>query len=205
VRKGLLLPPRATETVAYLRQRGPIMLMFCPFSGRLASCSCTDEARRFCRATLLRGTVQPLWECAGVPAFVVVDVEPVASSCGDGLPVTFEGLRDQFDRWTKQKHVGPLDLPGREERSEPGRLGGDSCSLRSRHRDVSCFAPSRADRRTCGDGPEQAWPGMGGDRRARPARQASGSAWFAGFPSFPLVSSVWGDVVPGLLGWAFSA
>ncbi len=48
-------------------------------------------------------------DAPGLRAFVVVDVERVSTSCGDGVPLmSFERHRDQLVRWAERK--GPEGL-----------------------------------------------------------------------------------------------
>ena len=98
------------ETIAHLRENGRIVLMFCAFSGP------SRIVRLHGRATaVLPGDpcYQELYarfgDAPGLRAFVVVDVERVSTSCGDGVPLmSFERHRDQLVRWAERK--GPEGL-----------------------------------------------------------------------------------------------
>ena len=111
------------ETMAHLRENGRIVLMFCAFEGPP-------------RIVRLHGHGQPVLPgdpaydalamrfppVPGLRGFILVDVERVSSSCGEGVPLmNFERHRDDLVHWAERK--GPVGLA--DYRAEKNALSLD--------------------------------------------------------------------------------
>ena len=98
------------ETIAHLRENGRIVIMFCAFSGppqivRLhgqGSVIVEGDAR----FSDLAGKFPPN---PGTRAFIRVDVQRIADSCGFSVPVyDFKAERDVLDKWAQNKGADGL-------------------------------------------------------------------------------------------------
>jgi hypothetical protein len=98
------------ETIAHLRDNGPITLMFCAFSGPPRILRLYGHGRVVVagddRWAELAGRFPA--RC-GARAVVVVDLQRIADSCGYAVPLyDYAGERDLLDQWAGRKDDAAL-------------------------------------------------------------------------------------------------
>ena len=115
------------ETLAHLRENGRITLLFCAFAGT------PRILRLYGRGRAVEpgdegweGLVEQFPEHPGVRSVVVVEVERVADSCGDGVPLfEYVGQRRQLPAWAERKGAEEIArYQGRKNRQSIDGLPG---------------------------------------------------------------------------------
>jgi hypothetical protein len=105
------------ETIAHLREKGRIVLMFCAFQGppkilRLHGRGRVIEPREAEFAALQAQF--PVNE--GTRAIIVVQLTRVTDSCGYGVPLLqYEGERQQLPAWCRKRGTEGLKIYRREK------------------------------------------------------------------------------------------
>lgn len=104
------------ETSAHLLQNGRITIMFCAFDGAPNILRLYGSGR-----TILPG--DPEWmdlyanfsPHPGTRQIILADIYKVQNSCGYSIPLyTYEGERDQLDKWVARKGIDGLEQYRRE-------------------------------------------------------------------------------------------
>ncbi len=111
------------ETSAHLLENGRITIMFCAFEGPPLILRLYGQGR-----TVLKGSnewnelLPQFTELPGARQIIVVDLDRVQSSCGDGVPfMAFCSERDKILQWAESKGESALST----YRHEKNRLSMD--------------------------------------------------------------------------------